>query len=209
MEKRHLNPEFAAWLKTIVEQFDQIPVERKKLLEQLGGYVREKREAGRTCNLVFICTHNSRRSHMSEIFAHAASLARGCDHVQVFSGGTEATAFNPNAIAALRNTGIRITAETNGNNPRYRVITAENDPGIICYSKRFEQVIEGLAEFAAIMTCSDADEACPVIPGAEIRLPIRFEDPKRYDGTPQQDEAYAETCRIIARQIFYAFSKSI
>lgn len=209
MNNTIFHPAFSGYLDTIKGQFALIPDQRKELLRQLGAYIREKREAGKTCNLVFICTHNSRRSHISEIFAHAASLAYGAGHVQVFSGGTEATAFNPNAIEALRSAGLRIEAETSGSNPRYRVMTGESDPGITCFSKTYEQVSTNLGEFAAIMTCSDADDACPIIPGAEVRLPVRYEDPKRYDGTPEQDRAYAETCRIVARQMFYAFSESL
>lgn len=209
MNNTNFHPVFSGYLENISGQFASIPEQRKELLVQLGAYIREKREAGKTCNLVFICTHNSRRSHISEIFAHAASLAYGAGHVQVFSGGTEATAFNPNAIEALRSAGLRIEAETSGSNPRYRVTAGESDPGITCYSKTYEQVSNNLGEFAAIMTCSDADDACPIIPGAEVRLPVRYEDPKRYDGTPEQDQAYADTCRIIARQMFYAFSKSL
>ncbi|MFU8860789.1 MAG: protein-tyrosine-phosphatase [Cyclonatronaceae bacterium] len=209
MIPRTFYPAFSEFLKNIDGQFAQIPEQRKQLLEQLGAYIREKREGGKTCNLVFICTHNSRRSHISEIFAHAASRIYGAEHVQVFSGGTEATALNPNAIAALKQTGLQIEAETTGNNPRYRVRTGESDPGIVCFSKTYDQVSDSLGEFAAIMTCSDADEACPIIPGAEVRLPIRYEDPKQFDGTPEQDQAYADTCRIIARQMFYAFSRSV
>lgn len=202
-------PAFSEFLKNIDGQFASIPDQRKELLERLGTYIREKREADKTCHLVFICTHNSRRSHISEIFAHAASLVYGAEHVQVYSGGTEATAFNPNAIAALKQTGLQIDAETTGHNARYRVRTGESDPGIICYSKSYDQVSDNLEDFAAIMTCSDADEACPVIPGAEVRLPIRYEDPKLFDGTREQEQAYADTCRIIARQMFYAFSRSL
>ena len=208
MTNFNFHPEFSFYLENIAGQFASIPDQRKELLDQLGEYIREKGQSGKTCNLVFICTHNSRRSHISEIFAHAASLAYGQKHVNVFSGGTEATAFNPNAIAALRETGLRIEAESSGANPRYRVTTGESDPGIICFSKTYEQVSDNLNDFAAIMTCSDADEACPIIPGAEVRLPIRYEDPKQFDGTTEQDQAYADTCRIIARQMFYAFSKS-
>jgi arsenate reductase (thioredoxin) len=201
-------PDFSRYLKHINGQFDVIPGERRELLEQLGQYILEKGAAGKTCNLVFICTHNSRRSHMSQIFAHAASLAFGRDFVRVFSGGTQATEFNPIAIRTLQEAGLHIEAESTGKNPHYRVMTGESDPGIVCFSKTYDEVSENLEEFAAVMTCSDADEACPYIPGAEKRFPIRFEDPGQFDNSPEQEQAYRDTCRIIARQMFYAFSRS-
>lgn len=208
MKKNSFSADFSRYLVNIDGQFDVIPEERKALLEELGHYIHDKGKSGKTCNLVFICTHNSRRSQMSQIFAHAASIAYNRKFVRVFSGGTEATAFNPNAILALREAGLQIKAESTGKNPRYRIITGEPDPGILCYSKTFDEVCDNLEDFAAVMTCSEADEACPYIPGAEKRYPVRYEDPGQFDGTEEQDQAYRDTCRIIARQMFYLFSKS-
>ena len=54
------------------------------------------------------------------------------------------------------------------------------------------------------MTCSDADENCPFIPGAEMRLPLTYEDPKEADDKPEERAVYDERVRQIGREIFYA-----
>ena len=57
------------------------------------------------------------------------------------------------------------------------------------------------------MTCSDADESCPVITGAEYRTTIKYEDPKQFDGTPQAEAGYEERSRQIGTEMLYVFSK--
>jgi hypothetical protein len=61
-------------------------------------------------------------------------------------------------------------------------------------------------EFCAIMTCSQADEACPNVAGAANRIAIPYEDPKAADGTPEEAAVYDERCAQIARETLYAFS---
>ena len=55
------------------------------------------------------------------------------------------------------------------------------------------------------MTCDHADENCPFIPGCDVRLPIRYEDPKAFDDTPLEAEKYDERSLQIANEMFYAF----
>ena len=57
------------------------------------------------------------------------------------------------------------------------------------------------------MTCSHADENCPFIAGAEKRIPITYEDPKKFDNTPEQLAKYNERSLQIATELFYVFSK--
>jgi arsenate reductase len=56
------------------------------------------------------------------------------------------------------------------------------------------------------MTCSDAEENCPFIPGVELRIGTTYEDPKAYDNTLQQDTQYDTRCRQIALETLYVFS---
>ena len=63
------------------------------------------------------------------------------------------------------------------------------------------------SEFAAIMTCDSANEACPFVPGAEKRISITFDDPKVFDNTLQQKEKYKERSLQIAAEMFYVFSQ--
>jgi hypothetical protein len=57
------------------------------------------------------------------------------------------------------------------------------------------------------MVCAEANESCPIVPGADFRLGLPYQDPKAFDNTPQQNEKYDERCRQIAREMFYVFSQ--
>jgi arsenate reductase len=57
------------------------------------------------------------------------------------------------------------------------------------------------------MTYSNADDACPVVAGAEYRTTIKYEDPKIFDGTDQQESAYRERSLQIGREMLYTFSQ--
>ena len=196
-----------AYAEERITEFDQILEDRRALLEELAAYVRNRRKANEPASLIFICTHNSRRSHFAHIWAAAAADHTGRKGVVTYSGGTEATAFNPRAVNALRNVGFEIEGNEKASNPRYRVKFATTLPPLIAFSKRFDEPENPRENFAAIMTCSQADAACPVVPGAHARFLISFEDPKEFDDTDTEESAYEERCRQIAREMMYAFSK--
>ena len=136
-------------------------------------------------------------------------MAYHCNIQNVFcySGGTEATALFPMAAETLRNAGFEISTLSEGKNPVYAIKYAENQHPIIGFSKKFDDAFNPTSEFAAILTCSQADEGCPFIEGAEKRFPITFEDPKAFDNTPQQAEKYKERSLQIATELFYVFSQ--
>lgn len=187
-------------------ELDGIPDERKHLLDEVAGFVVSKLRAGKNAELNFICTHNSRRSQMGQVWAAAAAAHFGLEGVRTYSGGTEATAFNPRAVSALQRSGFLIE-KPDGINPRYQVRWEEGEPVMECFSKTFDDPLNPSADFAAIMTCSEADEACPVVLGAALRVPLRYEDPKVSDGTPEEDEAYDARCLQIASEMLYLFSR--
>lgn len=153
-------------------------------------------------DLVFICTHNSRRSHMSQIWAQAGAAHFGLEGVRTFSGGTEATAFNPRAVAALQRAGFTVEKREEASNPVYEV-TGMEGVELECFSKRFEDTPNPDQGFAAVMTCTDADEACPYVPGAAMRFSVPFVDPKVSDGTPEEAATYDERCAQIAREMLW------
>lgn len=188
-------------------EIDQIPADRREALARVAQFVKKRRAAGRPARLLFICTHNSRRSHMAELWARAAAARHGVDGVQTFSGGTEATAFNPRAVAALERAGLEIEPTTAGDNPRYAVRYATDAPPAVAYSKVYDADGNPTADFAAIMTCSQADESCPLVRGAASRIAIPYEDPKAFDGTPRESRAYDERSAQIAREMLYVFSR--
>jgi protein-tyrosine phosphatase/arsenate reductase len=188
-------------------QFETISEERKFILSKITDYVKKKQSENKPVHLVYVCTHNSRRSHFGQVWAHVAARYYNTENVHTYSGGTEATAFNPNAINALKRIGFEIKKLTEDKNPLYEVYHDMNDKPSICFSKKYDDVSNPHKEFAAIMTCSDAEENCPFIPGVELRIGTTYDDPKAFDHTPQQDAKYDERCRQIALENLYVFSK--
>jgi protein-tyrosine-phosphatase len=188
--------------------FDRIPGERKTLLDDLADYVITQTAAGSPVRLIFICTHNSRRSHMSQIWAQTAAAHYGIDWIETYSGGTEATAFNPRAVAAMRRAGFEISSAGEGENPVYSIRCGEVGLRMEAFSKIYTESPNPTSDFCAVMTCSNADEACPYVQGASHRVSITYDDPKDADGTEQEAEVYDERCRQIGREMFYVFCRA-
>lgn len=201
-----LYTQLANQIKSFEDQYVQIAADRNATLQQLANYVRQKTNEKKPTLLNFICTHNSRRSHISQLWAQAAAFHYHVKDVQCYSGGTEATAFNPRAVKAMREVGFQITDADTSANPKYEVRFAEAAPAIIAFSKTYGDSFNPNAGFAAIMTCSHADENCPVVFGAEKRISLPFDDPKDFDGTPQEAAEYHERVLEIGREICFAFS---
>jgi len=181
--------------------------ERKEILQPLIDYIQTKIDTQQPIRLNFICTHNSRRSHLSQIWAQTMAFKFGIKNVCCYSGGTEATAMFPKVRETLVNQGFQIQQLSSDKNPVYAVKYDENEAAIICFSKTFDDAFNPNSLFAAIMTCSSADAGCPFIAGAEKRLPIRYDDPKAFDGTDLMDVKYAERSLEIASELYYVFSK--
>lgn len=190
----------------LTKEFDTIPKERKALLVKLSNYIISKQQQNKPIHLVYICTHNSRRSHFGQIWAQVAAHYYNIKNVHAFSGGTEATAFNINAINAIKRIGFDVKKTNEDTNALYPIYFDESENPIECFSKVYNDVKNPSSEFAAIMTCSDAEENCPFIPGAELRIGTTYDDPKAFDNTPLQDTKYDERCRQIAIETFYIFS---
>jgi protein-tyrosine phosphatase/arsenate reductase len=202
-----LSPGLKKHIDRAISGFDQIPEERKESLKKLAGYVKERVENTGQANLTFICTHNSRRSHMSQIWAQVAAYYYGVPGVTTYSGGTEATAFNPRAVAALERAGFEINIKKEGKNPIYLVKSDHDSESMEAFSKVFNDAPNPTKDFCAVMTCSQADAACPRVPGAALRVSIPYDDPKVFDGTDQEAQKYDERSRHIAREMFYVFSQ--
>lgn len=203
MSQASLFEPLARYVAGLPAEFGQIPDARKAMLEKLAGYIAEQRRAGRPVRLTVICTHNSRRSHIGQLWALAAAAWHGVEGVQSFSGGTEASAFHPNAVAALQRAGFEIRREGEGKNPVYAVRYSGDIPAVRAFSKRFDDGANPASGFAAILVCSEADEACPFVPGADLRIALPFEDPKHSDGSPEEEQAYDTACRLIAREFLF------
>ena len=188
---------------SLLTEFDRISPGRRDVLTQITKFI----ETHKVSNLVFICTHNSRRSHIAQIWAETAAAYFEARHVSSFSGGTEATAFNPRAVDALRGIGLRINVSTPGVNPRYTVSYSDTHPAFDVFSKRYDSPGNPSNDFAAIMTCTHADENCPVVNGASARISLPYDDPKDFDGTDLEATKYAERALEIGREILFVFSQ--
>jgi arsenate reductase len=187
--------------------FESISAERKITLQPLIDFIQDKVNNHQEIRLNFICTHNSRRSHLSQVWAQTAAAHYEVKNVFCYSGGTEATALFPVVAKTLVKQGFQIKIIAEGSNPIFAIKYSDNDAPVIAFSKTFDDTFNPKSDFAAILTCSSADEDCPFIAGAEKRIPITFEDPKAFDNTPQQAEKYEERSVQIATELFYVFSQ--
>lgn len=187
--------------------FENITEDRKLVLQPLVDFIQNKVNNNQEIRLNLICTHNSRRSHLSQVWAQTAAAYYAVPNVFCYSGGTEATALFPMAAQTLTNQGFQITTLAEGTNPVYSIKFSENAHPVIGFSKTYDDSFNPQSQFAAIMTCSQADGGCPFIAGAEKRIPITFEDPKAFDNTPQQAEKYEERSIQIGTELFYVFSQ--
>lgn len=200
-------PELRHYLIEAITRFDAIPTERKTELAKVADYIRDRLSKSEPAKLTFICTHNSRRSHLSQIWAQVAAEYYGLAGVETYSGGTEATAFNPRAVAAMQRCGLKIVAEVpSDSNPRYNVYTSDSTAPQVCFSKAYGDAPNPTKGYCAVMTCSQADDACPLVMGCDLRMPIRYEDPKAADDTEFEAQRYDERSAQICSEMLYMMS---
>lgn len=183
----------------------QIPAERMPLIEGMVDYILGKIKAKQEIRINFICTHNSRRSQFSQIWAQTAADYYGIE-ASCYSGGVEVTAFNERAVAAIQRDGFKVVQKGEGN-PVFFVFHGEASEPIITFSKVYDDPINPTSGFSAVMTCDHADVHCPFIPGTEKRILLRFEDPKALDGTDLEEKMYTERSHQIGAELFLIFQK--
>jgi arsenate reductase (thioredoxin) len=201
-------PTLRAYVNARLDESGEIEGERREVLVRLAERVVEDDREDRATDVIFICTHNSRRSHFGQVWAQVAAIGFGFDRVRAHSGGSEATAFDARAVAALERAGLQIRRGVGAVNPEYTVKMGEASSGVpeaTCFSKRFDHAANPRERFVAVMTCAQADTECPLVPGASARIALFYDDPKSADGTPQEAEVYDERCAQIARELLFAF----
>lgn len=174
---------------------------RQEKLSKIAQKIVEERHKLRKVNLNFICTHNSRRSQLAQVWAHYAIQVHKLKKIKSFSGGTETTAFHRNTIKTLQSTGFNFKLiNYSHTNPTYEITNKHLKKTIIGYSKVYDDKFNK-TPFFAITTCNSADENCPFIPEAIARFHLPYEDPKKYDNTEQVEEEYLKTNKIIAAEM--------
>lgn len=167
-----------------------VSAERVKDLERLSGVViRSVKDTGRA-RIIFICTHNSRRSQLAQVWLQYWTGSYGISGVSAFSGGTETTAFNTRMVLALERAGFAFEQSGDPWNPHYRMTSPNLGRESLFFSKRYDDPANPRENFIAVMVCGQADADCPFIPGAYGRSALPYEDPKAYDGTDREAEAY-------------------
>ncbi|SRX74506.1 low molecular weight phosphatase family protein [Aequorivita antarctica] len=181
--------------------------ERKAILHPLIAYINSKTQEEQIIQLNFICTHNSRRSHLAQVWAQAMASYFNIPNIACFSGGTEATAVYPMVIQTLEKAGFQISIDISAENPVYHITFTTDKTPLLAFSKKYDDDANPKSCFAAIMTCSQADAGCPFVAGSEKRISIMYEDPKVSDGTSEQKKVYKERSEQIATEMKYVFSQ--
>lgn len=206
-----LNNDLALKCNELLEKAEKnISDQRKSILDEIALYMHTElnhNKGKKVLKVVYLCTHNSRRSHFAQVWGHIAALHFGIEHIETFSGGTVATECHPNTISALKNIGFDVAcSDSNVENPMYHVF-CNSDEYIECYSKANTDDSIPQTDFMAVMTCSDSDENCPLVPGAKKRFSTTYDDPKEFDNTPDPVPHYVERSLQIASEILYTFQK--
>lgn len=199
-------PKMDEYLVDVISNFKSIPKQRKKILKNFAKDIRTKANSSEALNMVFICTHNSRRSHISQLWASVAADYYDVKNFKGYSGGTEATAFNPRAVAALERAGFQIIKTSDEKNPKYEVSFGESKPKLSAFSKKYSDPTNPADNFIAVMTCTNADKNCPIVQGAYLRVALPFEDPKVSDDTEKEVSTYDQRAFQIATELFFLFS---
>jgi protein-tyrosine phosphatase/arsenate reductase len=205
---KNMNQEIKNLCESLIKQFDSIPEKRKEILTKITAYIQQRKDANKPISLVYICTHNARRSFFGQIWAQTAASFYHIENCTTYSGGMEVTRCHPNAINALQNQGFETQIILDSNNPIYQISFGE-PVKMNCFSKLYNDESNPKVDFAAIMVCSDAETNCPFIPEAALRISTTYDDPKEFDGTPIESEKYVERANQIALECLYVFSKVI
>ena len=188
------------------KEFNLIPHDRKLVLDKIAGYIAEMQNSDKPVNLVYICTHNSRRSHFGQVAALVGAEYYGIQNVSAFSGGTEETAFHKNAIDSLKKIGFEIETKDQSKNPAY-IVRYSSTKFTTCFSKMYDHPSNPDSKFLAVMTCSEAEKNCPFVPGASWRISTPYEDPKIADDTLNVNEVYTNRFAEILRETLFVFSR--
>ena len=202
-----LYPALHRYLKARMAESSLISTERRKKLESVSAYASAKVGSGEPVRLTFICTHNSRRSQIAQIWAQTMARFLGVPGISAFSGGTEVSAFDPRAVSALVRAGFRIERSSTGENPVYLVHQGAELPPVRAFSKTFLDPANPPDRFCAVLACSDADRNCPAVSGADERVLLPYSDPRSSDGTGREMDIYDERCREISREMGWLFAR--
>ena len=205
-----LNPTLSDLASALMMDTVEVPASRKTELNALASWTAQCLEERGSAGLIFICTHNSRRSHLSQVWAQTAADMLALEGIHTYSGGTEATACNPRTVEAMKRAGFHVTTQDTlqgATNPTYLVQAGSALEGMPCFSKTYSHEVNPQSGFAAVMTCSSADRGCPIVYGADVRFAVPYVDPKVSDGTDEEAATYNARLRQIGTEMLYLMGK--
>lgn len=201
-----LHSKLRAHAEFLTTTFDRIEPAHRDSAEKLAHWIAMNYRPGQPLNVIVVCTGNSRRSILGSSMGNLAAAYYGMPEIRFHSGGTDPTAFNSRTVATLKSIGFEIEptgqeaprGEPETANPVYRITWGEGFETRE-FSKRYSDPSNPQNGFAAVMVCSEADEGCPFVKGAALRLSMPFLDPKTYDGGSFESAKYAERRDDIGR----------
>lgn len=189
-------------IKALEAEVEGTSLHRKRVLDQIITYIRKQQSNNQSVQLMFVCTHNSRRSQFGQIWTAILSAHYGLN-LLAFSGGTEVTKTHATVLDVFKQLQVPILSEDETTNQKH-LIHIDNKT-ITVFSKLYNHPHNPKSNFAALMTCSEAAENCPYIQGCDLRIPLSYDDPKIFDGTNEELNAYQKTSDEVARELVYVF----
>ena len=178
--------------------------ERRQFLADAAESCVEETKSGKI-NLLCVCTHNSRRSQFSHFWSAYFAEKMGLSSVSAHSCGTEATECNPRTLQALSRAGVSVSTEGVNENPKSTCVF--NGTEVVLYSKAFGEATLPDNSIVALMCCDDADQKCPIVPGAISRVALHYRDPKYADSTADESKAYDYANLTIAAEMQFFVSQ--
>ena len=205
MELKYLNATLSKYVENVIQRYETISEGRREVLRQVASEIRNEIAGQGAARLTFVCTHNSRRSHLAQVWAAVAAVRLGVKNIESYSGGTEVTACNERTVAAFKRAGFEVGVDGDGEseNPMYELRFDSSSEPIRCFSKIYNETPNPTESYFAMMCCGDVDERCPVVGGAKHRFSIHYVDPKVSDSTEAESETYDERCLQIATEMFF------
>lgn len=185
-------------------QVNLITAKRKEELKHLAELIVSEYDDYGEVDIIVICTENSLRSQLVQLWVKSISENYNLDFLNAFSGGTKVTSFNSNMVNALSDYGFSIEKLNDIENPGYLISQSEDDKSTdVMFSKLYDDEFNPEYDFIALIVCDVAAENCPVVEDSSHRLVLPYENVKQFDNTEEQLDKYKEKIEEIGREMMF------